>query len=155
MGGGFLSARGGFWWWELGAYWLKSGVVASLLGHVFCSKDREEEYVTLFVPGLRRKDPILDAYLYEDRGDGTGRDEEPDDIFEHVREDDPLRSSVAQDEHDAGLSLPTPTPCTPLRRRIPCCKHRNMLRQILEQIKKVKGQVDELKRKVDRSKEPM
>ncbi|KAL2552862.1 Uncharacterized protein Fot_06481 [Forsythia ovata] len=51
--------------------------------------EREEEYVKLFVSGPTREDLILDAYLHEDRADGAARDEKLDDIFEHIREDDP------------------------------------------------------------------
>ncbi|KAL2545257.1 Uncharacterized protein Fot_14490 [Forsythia ovata] len=82
-----------------------------------------------------------------------GRDEEPDDTFKHVLDDDPLRSPVAHDEHDAGQSSPTAAPRAPLQRSLLCCEHKNMMRQILEQTKKLMGQVDELKRKVDRSEE--
>ncbi|KAL2538143.1 hypothetical protein Fot_19534 [Forsythia ovata] len=110
-------------------------------------EEREEEYVRLFVSDPRREDPILDAYLHDDIADGAAGDEEPDDIFEQVREDDPLRSPVAQDEHEVGQSSPAAVPRAPLRRSRPCCEHRNMLRQILEQIKKLTDQVDELKRK--------
>ncbi|KAL2521329.1 Uncharacterized protein Fot_25252 [Forsythia ovata] len=111
-------------------------------------EEKEKEYVKLFVSGPRREDPIADAYLHEDRADGAAGDEEPDDIFEQVREDDPLRSLVARDEHEAGQSSPTAAPRAPLRRSRPCCEHENMLRQILEQIKKLTDQVDELKRNV-------
>ncbi|KAL2508623.1 hypothetical protein Fot_32270 [Forsythia ovata] len=115
--------------------------------------ERNEEYVRLFVYCSRREDPILDAYLHEDGADGAAGDEEPDDIFEQVREDDPLRSPVSQDEHEAGQSSPAVAPHAPLRRSRLCCEHRNMLRQILEQIKKLTDQVDELKKKVDMSEE--
>ncbi|KAL2545086.1 Uncharacterized protein Fot_14319 [Forsythia ovata] len=111
------------------------------------SDERKEEYVRWFVSGPRREDPIFDAYLHEDGADGAAGDEEPDDIFEQVREDDPLRSPVAQDEHEAGQSSPAAAPHAPLWRSRPCCEHRNILRQILEQIKKLTDQVDELKRK--------
>ncbi|KAL2487982.1 Lipoxygenase [Forsythia ovata] len=62
-------------------------------------EEREEEYVRLFISGPRRKDPILDTYLHEDGEDSTAGDEEPDNIFEQVRENDSLRSPVA-DEHE-------------------------------------------------------
>ncbi|KAL2553286.1 Uncharacterized protein Fot_06905 [Forsythia ovata] len=109
-------------------------------------EERKEEYVRLFVSDPRREDPILDAYLHEDEADGAVGDQEPDDIFEQVREDDPLRSP-------AGQSSPVAAPRAPLRRSHPCCEHGNMLRQILEQIKKLTDQVDELKMKVDMSEE--
>ncbi|KAL2549675.1 hypothetical protein Fot_11205 [Forsythia ovata] len=112
-------------------------------------KEREEEYVRLFVSGPRREDQILDAYLHEDGADGAVGDEEPYDIFKQVREDDLLRSPVAQDEHEAGQSSPAVVPRAPLQGSRPCCEHENMLRQILEQIKKLTDLVDELKKKVD------
>ncbi|KAL2520447.1 uncharacterized protein Fot_24370 [Forsythia ovata] len=82
---------------------------------------------------------------------GVGVDEKSADIFEHVREDDPYalqfcRMSMIQ-------SSPTTAPRALLQRSCPCCEYGNMLRQILEQIKKLTGQVDELKRKVDMSEE--
>ncbi|KAL2496295.1 Uncharacterized protein Fot_40052 [Forsythia ovata] len=49
-----------------------------------------------------REYPILDAYLHKDGADGAAGDEESDDIFEQVREDDPLRSLIAQDGHERG-----------------------------------------------------
>ncbi|KAL2549540.1 hypothetical protein Fot_11070 [Forsythia ovata] len=115
-------------------------VLDDLKLHVQCTlyaspEEKEEEYVRLFISGLIREDPILDAYLHEDRADGTARDEEPDDIFEQVREDDPLCSLVAQDEHEAGQSSSAAAPRAPLWRSRPCCEHENILRQILEQIK--------------------
>ncbi|KAL2483098.1 hypothetical protein Fot_44542 [Forsythia ovata] len=76
-----------------------------------------------------------------------------DDIFEQVQEDDSPRSLVAQDEHEAGQSSPTAAPRAPLQRSHPGCEHINMMRQILEQIKKLTDQVDELKKKVDMSQE--
>ncbi|KAL2520527.1 uncharacterized protein Fot_24450 [Forsythia ovata] len=94
-------------------------------------KRGKEEYVRLFVSGA----------------DGAVGDEE--DIFEQVLEDDPSRSPVAQDEHEAGQLLSAAAPHVPLRRSRPCYEHGNILRQILEQIKKLTNQVDELKRKVD------
>ncbi|KAL2495314.1 hypothetical protein Fot_39071 [Forsythia ovata] len=99
-------------------------------------EEREEEYVRLFVSGPRREDTILDAYLHEDRADGASGDEEPDDIFKQ-----------------AGQSSPAATPRAHLRRSRPCCEHGNMLSQILEQIKKLTDQVDNLKMKVDRLEE--
>ncbi|KAL2553044.1 hypothetical protein Fot_06663 [Forsythia ovata] len=44
-------------------------------------EEMEEEHVRLFVFGLRRKDPFLDAYLHENGADGAVVDEEPNDIF--------------------------------------------------------------------------
>ncbi|KAL2554191.1 hypothetical protein Fot_07810 [Forsythia ovata] len=78
--------------------------------------ERKEKYMRLFVFGLRREDPILDAYLHEDGADGAAGDEEPDDIFEQVQEDDPIRSPVAHDEHDADQSSPAAAPHVPLRK---------------------------------------
>ncbi|KAL2538419.1 hypothetical protein Fot_19810 [Forsythia ovata] len=83
-------------------------------------EERKEEYVRLFVSDPRKEDPILDAYLHEDGADGVAGDEEPDNIFEQVREDDPLRSPVAQDELEAGRSSPAVAPRAPLRRSRPC-----------------------------------
>ncbi|KAL2554166.1 hypothetical protein Fot_07785 [Forsythia ovata] len=80
--------------------------------------EREEKYMRLFVFSLRREDPILDAYLHEDGADGAAGDEEPDDIFEQVQEDDPIRSPVAHDEHDAGQSSPAAAPHVPLRKSV-------------------------------------
>ncbi|KAL2549509.1 Uncharacterized protein Fot_11039 [Forsythia ovata] len=133
-------------------------VLDDLQLHVRCTlhaspEEREEEYVRLFISGPIREDPILDAYLHEDRAYGTAGDEEPDDIFEQVREDDPLCSLVAHDEHEAGQSSLAVAHRAPLWRSRPCCEHKNMPRQILEQIKKLTDQVDELKRKFDRSEE--
>ncbi|KAL2559513.1 hypothetical protein Fot_04252 [Forsythia ovata] len=70
-------------------------------------EEREEEYVRLFVPGPRKEDPILDAYLHEDGDDGANGDEELADIFKNVQEYDLIRSPIAQDKHDAGQSSPT------------------------------------------------
>ncbi|KAL2545232.1 Uncharacterized protein Fot_14465 [Forsythia ovata] len=116
-------------------------------------EEMEEEYVRLFVSSPRKEDPILNAYFHEDGADGAAGDEEPDDIFEQVRDDDSLHSPVAHDEHEAGQSLPAATPRAPLRRSCLCCEHENMLRQILEKIKKLTDQVDELKRNAGRSEE--
>ncbi|KAL2545542.1 hypothetical protein Fot_14775 [Forsythia ovata] len=116
-------------------------------------EEKEEEYVRLFVPGPRREYPILDAYLHEDGANGAAGDEEPDDRFEQVRDDDPQRFPVAQDEHEAGQSSPAAAARAPLQRSRPCYEHENLLRQILEQIKKLTDQVDELKSKMDRSEE--
>ncbi|KAL2529462.1 hypothetical protein Fot_22063 [Forsythia ovata] len=88
-----------------------------------------------------------------DGADDAAGDEEPDDIFEQVRDDDPLRSPVVHDEHEVGQSSLATAPHATLRRSRLCCEHGNILRQILEQIKKLTDQVDELKRKVDRSEE--
>ncbi|KAL2549654.1 hypothetical protein Fot_11184 [Forsythia ovata] len=93
---------------------------------------REEEYVRFFVSGPIREDPILDAYLHEDGVDDAAGNEEPYDIFEQV-----------------GQSSPAVAPRAPLRRSHPCCEHENTLRQILEQIKNLTDQVDEMKRNVD------
>ncbi|KAL2545260.1 hypothetical protein Fot_14493 [Forsythia ovata] len=113
----------------------------------------EDEYVRLFISSPRKEDPILNAYFHEDGADGAAGDEEPDDIFEQVRDDDSLHSPVAHDEHEAGQSSPAATPRAPLQRSRLCCEHENMLRKILEKIKKLTDQVDELKRNAGRSEE--
>ncbi|KAL2538000.1 hypothetical protein Fot_19391 [Forsythia ovata] len=95
-------------------------------------KEREEEYVRLFVSGPRREDLIFDAYLHQDGADSAAGDEEPDDIFEQVRVDDHPRSPVAQDEHEVGQSSPAAAPHALLQRSRLCCEHENILRQILE-----------------------
>ncbi|KAL2471531.1 Ulp1 protease family protein [Abeliophyllum distichum] len=71
--------------------------------------EREEEYVRLFVSNPRREDPIFDAYLHEDEADGAAGDEQPDDKFVQLREDDPLRSPVTQDEHEESVEEPIDT----------------------------------------------
>ncbi|KAL2516111.1 hypothetical protein Fot_30082 [Forsythia ovata] len=106
---------------------------------------REQEYVRLFVSDPRREDPILDSYFDEDRGDGAVRDEEPVDVFEDVRKDHHVGASRGP------YSSPAVAPRIPPRMSRPCCKHRNMLRQILQQMNKLTGTVDELNWKVDRS----
>ncbi|KAL2545062.1 Uncharacterized protein Fot_14295 [Forsythia ovata] len=109
------------------------------------SDERKEEYVRWFVSGPRREDPIFDAYLHEDGADGAAGDEEPDDIFEQVREDDPLRSPVAQDEHEQVNHRPLQHLMHLYGGAVRVAN--TEMRQILEQIKKLTDQVDELKRK--------
>ncbi|KAL2545458.1 hypothetical protein Fot_14691 [Forsythia ovata] len=96
-------------------------------------EEKEQEYVKLFILGSRREDPILDVHLHEDGGDEAVGDEEPDDIGASC----------------SPYSSPTGAPRAPPRMSRSCCEHINMLRQILQQMEKLTGKVNELNRKVD------
>ncbi|KAL2520726.1 hypothetical protein Fot_24649 [Forsythia ovata] len=110
--------------------------------------ESEQEYVRLFISDLRKEEPILNAHLHVDKKNRTVRDEEPVDVLEDVRDDDPVRSPVTQDAHARCAE-----PHAPPHRSYPCCEHQNLLRKILQQMERLVDKFNELNRKVDRSKE--